>query len=392
MRILILSDDFPPQSFGGAGYSTFYLACGLKKAGHQIFVITTVRDKKDEGSIDYEGLKVFRIFSNYHERWRAYLSLYNPRTVKKVRKLIQEIKPDIVHAHNLQPNLSYYCLKIAKKFSKAVFFTARDTMSFTYGKLATEKYLKHFNSRVNWQDHLKQAQKRYTPSRNFLIRRCLKYVDKVFAVSNALKGALEQNGIKNVEVSHTGIDVDGWQVSSEKIEEFKKKHKLEGKKVVFFGGRISELKGIEQIKQAMDKIKKEIPETVLLVVGKGGIGWLSGEELRAAYACVDVVIVPSIYLDPFPRMNLEAMAVKKPVVGTCFGGTPEIVQDGITGYVVNPFNVELMAEKILDLLKNPQKAKQFGEAGYQRIKKHFSSEAHVAQTIAWYEKLTSNKN
>jgi glycosyltransferase involved in cell wall biosynthesis len=51
-----------------------------------------------------------------------------------------------------------------------------------------------------------------------------------------------------------------------------------------------------------------------------------------------------------------------------------------------------MTEKILDLLKNPQKAKQFGEAGYQRVKKHFSLNAHVAQTITWYQKLTLNKD
>src|SRR3989344_1809831 len=141
MKILILQDDFPPQSFGGAGFSIFYLACGLQKAGHQVFVLTACQSKSLEGEADYYGLKVFRIFANHHERWRAYFSLYNPQTVGKVGDLIREINPDIVHAFNIHQHLSYHCLKVAKKMGKTVFLTGRDTMSFTYGKLATERYL-----------------------------------------------------------------------------------------------------------------------------------------------------------------------------------------------------------------------------------------------------------
>lgn len=389
MRVLILSDDFPPQSFGGAGFSTLELARNLKQTGHQVFVITTCRKKSDEGDAEYQGLKIFRISADYHQRWRAYLSLYNPQTVGKVSKLIREINPDIVHAHNIHYYLSFYCLKLAKELGKTVFWTARDSMSFTYGKLATKKYLQRFDCRTSFFDHLRQAQKRYNPLRNFFIKRYLKYPDKLFAVSHALKKALEANDIKNVEISQTGIDIADWQINPEKVEEFNKKHNLQGKKVIFFGGRISDGKGLEQIEQALGRVKKEIPETVLLIAGGRKIGWLKGEELKAAYSASDVVVVPSIYLDPFPRSNLEAMACKKPVVATLYGGSPEVIQDGITGFIVNPFNIDQMAEKIVDLLKNPNKARQFGEAGFARVKKHFSLDFQVAQTVAWYQKYVN---
>ncbi|MFH1423797.1 MAG: glycosyltransferase family 4 protein [Candidatus Nealsonbacteria bacterium] len=387
MKILMLQDDFPPQSFGGAGISTFYLARGLQKAGHQIFVITTCREKKDEGVCDYQGLKVFRIFADYHPRYRAYLSLYNPQTVNKARELMKQISPDITHAHNIHSYLSYACLKIAKKHSKALFWTARDTMSFTFGKLATKKYLEQFDTRTSWWDHFKEAKKRYNPLRNIIIRHYLKYVDKIFAVTHVLKDALAQNGIKNAEVSYTGIDVDDWALTPDKIKEFREKYGLQDKKIIFFAGRVSGLKGLEQIKQAMVKVKQEIPEALLLIAGKGGIGWLTGEELRAAYHSADIVVTPSIYFDPLNRTNLEGMACKKPIVGTCYGGTPEVVLDGVTGVIVNPFDTELMAQKIIDLLKNDQKAKQFGEAGFERVKKYFNQDAHVSQTLAYYQKI-----
>lgn len=386
MKILMLQDDFPPQSFGGAGISTFYLAQGLQKAGHQIFVLTTCREKKDEGVCDYQGLKVFRIFADYHERYRAYLSLYNPQTIGKVKKLIKQISPDITHAHNIHSYLSYACLKIAKKHSRAVFWTARDTMSFTFGKLATKKYLEQFDAHTSWLDHLKQAKKRYNPLRNIIIRHYLKYVDKIFAISQSLQRALTVNKIKDVEVIYNGINIDDWPVGQSVVDAFKKKYCLRGKKVIFFGGRISDLKGVSQINQAFIEVKKEIPETVLLMVGKEGIGWLQGDDLKAAYHAADVVVTPSIYLDPFNRINIEAMACKKPVVGTCFGGTPEIVQDGVTGFIVNPLDTELMARKIIDLLKSPAEAKRLGEAGYERVKKYFNLDTCIAQNLAWCQR------
>ncbi|MDO8558894.1 MAG: glycosyltransferase family 4 protein, partial [bacterium] len=369
MKVLILAGNFPPLSLGGAGFSVFGLARGLQKADCEVSVVTTCQDKSGEKNFKYQGLQIFRIFANYHERWRAYLSLYNPQTVGKVKKLIGKINPDVIHAHNINWYLSYHCLKIAKEFKKPIFFTARDTTEFTYGKLATQRYLDNFNTKISWSDNLKQAQKRYNPIRNFLIRRYLKNTDKIFSVSHALKNALNQNGIQNVETIHTGIDVADWKIGQDAVRKFKKKHGLSGQKIVFFGGRISGLKGWGQINQAMSIVKKEVPKAVLLVAGKEGIGWLEGDELKAAYWSADIVVVPSIYLDPFPRSNLEAMACKRPVIATCYGGSPEIVQDGRTGYVVNPLNAELMAKKIIDLLKNPRKAKKLGQAGYERVKK-----------------------
>lgn len=384
MKILILTDHFPPYIYGGAELSTFDLARTFQKKGHQVFVITTCQEKKLCGEENLAGLKIFRIFSKYSSRWRAYLSLYNPQTVREVKRLLQQIESDIVHVNNIHYHLSYFCLKLAKRYSKKVFLTARDAMLFNYGKLATKKYLEKLDYRVNFIDHFKQAQKRYNPFRNIIIRHYLKYVDKIFAISHSFKDALNQNNIQNVEVIYNGINVEDWQTSPELVEAFKKNHDLQDKKVIFFGGRISDLKGLKQINQAIAKVKKEIPEAILLMAGGEGIGWLEGEDLKSAYGISDIVVTPSIYLDPFNRTNIEAMACKKPVVGTCYGGTPEIVQDGITGFIVNPFDIELVAAKIIDLLKNPQKAKEFGEAGYQRVKEEFNLEKQADKYLKWF--------
>lgn len=399
MKILFLQDDFPPQSFGGAGISTYELALKMKQLGHEVFVITTTRKESEMGESYYNGLKIYKIISNYHDRWREYVSLYNRQVIPTLTEILKNIHPDVIHINNVHSHLSYYSLKLAKKYSKAVIFTARDTMLFSYGKLETHAYIYCYDTHFSWWEHLKQARKRWNPFRNFVIKKYLKYVDRIFAISEALKIALKENGIKNVGVIYNGIDVNQWNVSNDEIDNFKKKHNLIGKRVILFGGRLSASKGAEKTILALKEIVSQVPNVILLVIGKVdwyadlmkqkahdlGIqeslvftGWIEGQEIKAAYQASEIVLMPSIYLDAFGRVNIEAMAAKKPVVGTCFGGTPEIVKDGETGYIVNPIYPERITDKVLELLNNVDKAEAFGLSGYKRVLVEFNQD-HIAE-------------
>jgi glycosyltransferase involved in cell wall biosynthesis len=406
---MFILDDFPPITHTSASMITLGMAKRLLSQGHEVFVVASVQNKQREGEEEYEGIRVFRIYSKYHPRWKAYLSLYNPRVVSRLKEIIKTIKPEIVHFHHIHQYLSYYSFKVAKKYAKAVFLTAHDVMLIQYGKLMPrgENYIYKLSS---WEQ-LKQNKARYNPLRNIVIKHYLKYIDKIFSVSNALKNLLEINGIKNIETIYNGIDVDEWRFNEGETNGIKKKFELFGKKVIFFGGRLSGAKGGAQILKALALIKQEMNNIVLLVAGERNkyvedmekmiknldlkeniifTGWLDKNHLRAVYHCVDVSVFPSICFETFGMSNLEAMACKKSVVSTNFGGPSEVVIDGETGYLVNPHNTELMAEKIVDLLKNPQKARQFGEAGYKRTKEKFSFSRQIKETLEWYLKFKSS--
>lgn len=376
MKVLFLSDDFPPSSFGGAGISTCELALGMKKAGHEVFVITTCRNRDEAGESDYHGLKVFKIASDYSGRWRAYVSLYNRPVVRKVEELLKVIKPDVVHINNVHYYLSYHSIKLAKAYSRVVVVTLRDAMSFSFGKLKTKKYLENFDAKLTWLDQLKQARKRWNPFRNFLIKRYLKYADKIFAVSGALRKALEQNGLTNVEVMHTGIDLLEYPVLYDKQD----------KKIIFLAGRLNDAKGSKVVEKVMQIVSKELTNVKLLTAGTNN-KWLSREEMKMAYASSSIVLVPSICFDAFPRTVLEAMAAGRPVIGTCYGGASEVILDGVTGYVINPFDIKAMADKIIDLLINSEKMKKFGQAGYERIRENFNLDDKITKLVSIYEAL-----
>lgn len=410
MKIVFLSDDFPPESYGGAGISTFELAKGVLKLGHEVSVITTSRRKDEALESEYEGLKVYKIISNYPSKWRWYLSLYNPRTVKEVERILSEVKPEIVHINNVHFYLSYYCFKLAKRYAKGVVFTVRDVMTFNFAKLDTRRYLETFNARTSWLDHLRQARKRWNPLRNLIIKHYLSYAGEIVAISRALKKALEENGLKGADVIYNGLDWREWNTTEDEVLKFKSKYALTGKKILLFSGRLSLQKGGGKVVEALSLVVKKIPETVLVVLGNIdtyaeimqqearvlGVnnnliftGWAQRDEIKAAYKASNIVLMPSICFDAFGRVNIEAMAAKKPVIGTCYGGTPEIVIDGETGYIVNPLYPEQIAEKTIELLLDAEKAEKFGQRGFERLKSDFDLKDVVLKYAAKYDSLIS---
>src|SRR3989344_6225166 len=410
MKIVILSDGFPPNSLGGAEVIASNLSLALLKKGHEVSVITTVRDSKQAGFFIRNGLSTYNIYSSYPIYLRAYKCLNNPRVVKEVAEILKKIKPDVVHAHNIHEHLSYASLAKARKYARAVFLTAHDVMSVHYGKLGSHVSQdgKVVTDSISPWRQLLQYKLRYNPLRNIFIRFYLKKADVIFSVSNALADVLRNKGISKIEVLHNGIDVSNWNINEDKINLFKQKYNLQDKKVLFFGGRLSEAKGASQAVKVLAEVSRELKNVRLLIVGdksKVGdsilmeikrlkledrvvfTGWVEHKELPYVYGACDLVLVLSKYLDPFPTVNLEAMASKKAVIGTVLGGTPEVVSDGVTGYVVNPRDLKSTSKKVLDLLKDEEKSKSFGLAGFERVTKIFSEDFWVNEMLSRYDTI-----
>ena len=92
-------------------------------------------------------------------------------------------------------------------------------------------------------------------------------------------------------------------------------------------------------------------------------------------AC-DVFVMPPVY-DAFPSAVVEAFAARKPVVATRVGGVPEIVEDGVNGYLVPRMEPEALAERIDALLEDEERRRTFGEEGYRRVAERFTLEKMI---------------
>jgi glycosyltransferase involved in cell wall biosynthesis len=412
VRILLLSDRIPPENVGGAEKIAWALAMGLRDAGHEVHVIAATLKASFQEARD--GIPTYHIHSRVPARLHPYLSLYNPQTLGQLKSLFAQIQPDVLNAHNIHTHLSYSALTLAYRMGIPTVFTSHDVMPFAYNRLT------HFvdPARCGVQSpeqyklppfyNLRQMRLRYNPFRNWLIRYVLTHHARArTCVSEAHRQALEANGLPPFRVVRNGIAAEQFQTDAASVAALQSRLGLENRQVILFAGRLSPDKGAYQLIAALKQLIKTVPGAALLVLSRAGLdeqglntpdyrqlcegghivsgGWMSGDELAAAYGLADIVTVPSICLDCFPTINLEAMAAGKLVVATCYGGSPESVIDGETGYVVNPFDIAALAERLERLLTDENLRLRMGAAARKRINDHFTLSHQVEQMVSVYQ-------
>lgn len=173
-------------------------------------------------------------------------------------------------------------------------------------------------------------------------------------------------------------------------------------------GRLHPQKGLSDLLVAIAQVRAQVSPIRLLLVGDGELR----SELEAQARLLglsDIVtfagirmdvpeILAALYVFAFPSLweglplaVLEAMAAGLPVVATRVGGIPEVVEDGVTGLLVPPRAPEALAEAIIALLQDRERAGAMGQAGRARVERYFSVERMVQETEALYEELIREK-
>lgn len=400
MRILFLNDLSDPR-IGSSIRQMYQEAATLRAWGHDTALATCTQDPALATPTVIEGMTVFRLHSSYNLRFRAWVSLDNAQVRQPFRDVLEAWRPDVVHSHLLHTHLSYATLTAARAFGAGVVFTAHDVMTFCYQKLTCfhggeDQAGSLRDYEAYWQKCIPCQRLRYNPWRNAAIRRVLaRDVDRLTVVSDELGRVLRANQIRVDRTIHNAIALQSALPDADAVAAFRKRFGLDSKRVIAIGGRLHEQKGVVQLLRMLEILAPEFPDLRLLVMGKRDVyerefeaiarelavadrvvttGWLDGADLQAAYASTDVFVTPSICFDTFGLVNLEAMEHAKPVVATVFGGSPEVVLEGQTGLVENPFDVPAFAAKIRRLLLDPRLRERLGRAGRERLRERFTIE------------------
>jgi glycosyltransferase involved in cell wall biosynthesis len=203
---------------------------------------------------------------------------------------------------------------------------------------------------------------------------------------------------------HSGVDVQ--QFLSANGRGVQKRRSLGLKPtdaVIGFVGWLLPIKGPEYLLKAMNTVWPEKPDTALVLVGKGDLdvelraealaknvngkvkflGWRP--DINELMPIFDMLVLPSLN-EGMGRVLVEAMAAGKPVVASRVGGIPDLVKDGETGYLVPPADERALAEAILKLLNDRDRAKVMGQRGKERCQQ-FSLEAMIAKLDNLYSDL-----
>ncbi|MDZ4773804.1 MAG: glycosyltransferase family 4 protein [Planctomycetota bacterium] len=412
MRILFLNDLHDPR-IGSSIRQMYQEGARLRELGHATALVSCVQDPALATPTAIEGMDVFRLHSDYNVRFRGWRSLDNSAVKTAFADVLKQWRPDVVHAHLIHTHLSYDTLRAAREFGAGVVFTAHDVMTFCYQKLTcfhggearggTERDYEAY-----WQKCIPCQRLRYNPWRNASIReRLARDVHRFTVVSNELGEAIRRNRIRVDRTIHNAIREQAELPSADLVRAFRVRFGLDGKLVLAIAGRLHEQKGVVQLFKLLQRLRPRFPTLRLIVMGKTEVyeqqfradavrlgvadlvvpvGWLAGDELQQAYAATDVFVTPSICFDTFGMVNLEAMEHAKPVVATEFGGSPEVVVDGVTGFVRNPFDVEAFSEAVAQLLSDQALRERFGQAGHTRLLERFTIQRLTDEFLDEYER------
>lgn len=402
MKTLLLTNEYPPNIYGGAGVHVDYLSRGLAK-----FIDVEVRSFGDQDVTD--GRLKVQGFGLESEGWTC------PKSLKSVFGAVrrgtdfntQEIDADLVHCHTWYAHFGGILAKL----------------NYGVPLVVTVHSLEPLRP---WKRE--QLGRGYDFS-SWLERTAMEMADAVIAVSKETKAdilRLFDIPAERVPIIYNGIDLAEYRAVDD-VAALERFGIDATRPYVLFVGRIARQKGIVHLVNAIQHLNPgfqivlcagapdtpEIAEEMKAAVeaartAREGVIWV--EEMVdtptkvALYSHAGVFVCPSIY-EPFGIINLEAMACGTAVVASAVGGIKEVVVDGETGRLVpldqmdvspfEPRDPEMfargLADAINEVMGDEAKQRSWGAAGRKRAEEMFGWDAIARETVALYEGLLSSR-
>ncbi len=386
LKIAQLHWGFPPI-IGGVETHLTILLPEIVKMGHKVELLTgTVEGAKVVDK--YKGVGIYRT-PIMDLNWLAKRGLNGllPEIEEVFTGFLKRTRPDIIHCHNMHYFSKPHARTIArlsKELEVPLVLTAHNV----------------------WDDNL------------FLDLARNIHWDHIIAVSHFIKRELIGVGVphKKIAVIHHGIDQFAYNPKIQYKSIFKKYPQLKRKKVVFHPARMGLAKGCDVTIKALRRIRERVPNIMLILAGtKNIIDWaltqqkdiaymvnlidffkmrknvlidaFKLEDMPKLYAASDVCVYPSSSSEPFGLTMLEALSSAKPMVVTETGGMPEIVKDGINGFVVPIKDFEALASRVIQLISNNELRDRLGYTGRQMVEQNYTKEIVTRNTLDVYREL-----
>jgi len=410
LRICLASSEYPPEQYGGVGRLTQLMAQGLFACGHSVHVIT--RGDRDHTSF-YDGAFVYKTpyrLERYHQ-YQHLSSLYHT----------------LNYSHAVHEKVQRLMINEGIQVLDSPLWQVNGLITAVSGLLPVAVRLVTSIRQIN------DIQRDWNEDQGFigdleeeLLRRSACLLPNSQATLETIRGLFsytEQNPEPPVQIVPYGIV----PAAEEDVRLFPLDHPPSTLTVLYLG-RLEKRKGIPYLLEAIPQILNAVGNVRFILAGGDNslhdgfqaqtgqtyadyftrkyaqytdrvsfLGKVDDEQLNNLYQSCDLFVAPSLY-ESFGIVYLEAMNYGKPVVGCKSGGVPEVVDDGVTGILVEPSAVAPLAEAIIDLLRSPQKLHDLGAAGRTRLVEKFTylqmarNFANVYRTIIAQSTIAQSAN
>jgi glycosyltransferase involved in cell wall biosynthesis len=383
LRTCVVSYEFPPGA-GEATY-TYNVVRGMSDLGHTVFLVIPWRPGVTLPSLP-GSTEVRYVKTRGAPLLRVAEFLLNAKAM--LPPLISKEGIDVTHFTFDYPSLPL------------------DFSGIGAPVLATVHHL-HFVEAMTVLRHRRRVAMSPYFVRQFMLtkveQRFVRRMERVIAVSEFTKRSLLQRGVpsERVVVVRNGVDTKANSEADPGL--FRMRFGLQDRPFILFVGRLELSKGLEYLLSAYRIVRRRFPLAGLVLVGRGSpsyaaalkrsaaeaedgvvfTGYVDAEMVASAYAAASLVVLPSL-MEGMGIAILEAMAASKPCVASRIGGIPEVVEDGRTGFLVEPANAESLAEGIIRVLSDPSRARTMGEDGRRRAMDSFTIEQMSTGTQSAY--------
>lgn len=390
MRIAMFHWGFPPI-IGGVETHLTMLCPELVRKGHKVLLLTSTIEEMEGIEDNYEGTYIKRTpLMDLNWLYKRGLEDIEDKVEEVFADFIEKSRPDIIHAHNMHYFSQAHAKileKLARKKGAPLVLTAHNVWdNILFLNLTLD---------ISW--------------------------DAVIAVSEFIAKELISIGVskRKITVVYHGIDTKKFSPGNPKSI-FKEYPILKNKRVFFHPARTGLAKGSDISIKALRIIKKTIPNVILILAGtKHIIDWgasqqkdlayivqlvrrfglekntfmdvFTREEMPELYQASEFAIYPSSVGEPFGLTMLEAMACARPMIVTNCGGMPEVVKDGVNGFVVKARDYKALADRCITLFQDEALKNSLAQTGREIVEQKYTKEIMAENTLAVYRKLLGKK-
>ena len=414
MRVLVVTNFYPPHELGGQGRSCEQVVEGLRRRGHQVVVLTSTHG----ANRPIEEDSLFRALHLEMDLtpWRHGLNFFTQRKKREranlnyFRQLSSTFKPDVVFVWgmwNLPRSLpaaieAQFPGKVLYRFAE--YWPTLPSQHEHYWRAPGRKWFVRLPKKAlgSLALTLLAREQRQYPLR----------FEHAYCVSEATRDELVAAGVPvdHAHIIHTGLDV---QAFAGVISAPRRPHK-DGTRPyrLLYAGRIHPQKGLETVIEALAGLApdKRLPPIHFDIAGSGSddyvaqlhslirrhaltpnisfLGQIPAAGMPALLQQAEMLVVPSLWTEPFARIVLEGMAAGAAVVAAASGGTSEIVEDGKNGLLFSPGDSAELAQQITRLILDPDLRHSVARAGYQTVCNKFTFDIMMDKIESLLESVT----
>jgi glycosyltransferase involved in cell wall biosynthesis len=392
MKTLIFNSLYHPNIIGGAERSVRIMAEGLTDRGVEVSVVSTADKDSFARIADVSAyyIKAPNLYWMKHAKkkpaiakplWHL-IDSYNPLVVSKIKSILEQEKPDIVHTNNLA-GLSVSVWKTVMKMNIPIVHTIRD-----HYLLCPKSVM--FKNNQNCKTQCLTCGIYSVPR-----KKLSNNIDAVIGVSEfILNKHLNYGCFKNTKIkTHIYNAVNNINMTNNN-------NNMRDDLTFGFIGILAPIKGIEYLLERFSNIGSN--QARLKIFGRGVtksydkylrqnyqsefIEFMGHQNIKDIYDQLDVVIIPSLCDDSFPRVVMESYSYGLPLITSNMGGAFEMVVEGKTGFVYDPTHESKLEELIQSFIDHPGLANEMKSACMEAAKS-FTVDRLVSEVIDVYEKV-----